>query len=114
MDNPEQYGEDDFAELVSIEDESPTTEARLRIEMEGMMVAVSVPPGNTTHLLDAAVAALITAAAVFGPTATLKAVPEDLPYWAAVGIIGLQLGVVILVAVSTFANKLGNPYRLPG
>ncbi|SEP48565.1 hypothetical protein [Amycolatopsis saalfeldensis] len=112
MGKPVQDGEDELAELMSIEDESPTTEARLRIETETMKVAISVPPHNASHLLDSAVSALLIVAAVIAPMATLKAAPEDLPYWASAGMVGLQLGVVIFVAVSAFAKKLGSSNRL--
>ncbi|EWM14598.1 hypothetical protein [Kutzneria sp. 744] len=114
MDDPGQDGEDDFAGLASIEGERPTTDARLRIEKEGMRVVVSVPPNHASHLLDAAVAALLVIAALCAPAVTLKAAPEGLPNWAVVGMITIQLGVVILVTLRIFTNKPGSSSRLSG
>lgn len=115
MDDPEQDGDSEFAELVSIEDEIPTNQARMRIEKGELKVDISVPPGNASELLDAAVSSLIIGTVVLLPPATLKAVPEGLPLWAVTGIIGLQFGIVILVAVKTFfTNKPGASSRLSG
>jgi predicted permease len=101
--------EDDFAELEKIEKESPTSDARLRIEKEGMTVDLSVPSSQTSYLL----AALLVVAVVVAPTVTLKALPEGLLGWMVFSIIGLQLGIVGLVAVLfSSANKPATPNRL--
>lgn len=103
MDKPKEDG-DEFAELESIGAERPTTEARLRIEKEGTQVEISMPPKYTSHLLDAAVAALIVGCAVLAPAVTSKAMPEDLPHWVLVLLITLQLGIMTLVTVKTFTK----------
>lgn len=115
MDDPEHDGEHALAELESIQDERPTPQARMRIEKGEVMVEIEVPPDRASQLLDAAVSSLVLIAAVVLPMMTLKAVPEDLPLWAVTGMIGLQLGIVILVAVKNFfTNKPGSSSHLPG
>ncbi|WIX85783.1 hypothetical protein [Amycolatopsis sp. DG1A-15b] len=101
---------DEFADLSSIEDETPTLDAqwrnepdaRFRFERKETKMALSVPRANTSQLLEAAVVVLLVAAATIAPSMTLKAVPEDLPVWAVVGMIALQLVVVIMMAARTF------------
>ncbi|WP_051772970.1 hypothetical protein [Saccharothrix sp. NRRL B-16314] len=110
MDNPAHDGEVPieatvFAELESIGDERPTHEARLRIEKGEFAVDVSMPSSHASQLLEAAVTVLLVVGALAAPAMTLKAVPEDLPHWATVGLITVQLVILILLGVNTFMNK---------
>ena len=113
MDIPDQDGDDSiFAELESIGDESPTPDARLRIEKGELTVAVSVPSSHASQLLDAAVAGLLVVGALVAPMSTFKAVPEGFPYWATVVMITVQLGILIWVSVNIFTGQVG-PRRRP-
>ncbi|GAA1296628.1 hypothetical protein [Saccharothrix xinjiangensis] len=114
MDTPEQEGEDPkIAESESIEDERPTREARLRIEKGEFAVDVSVPSNHTSRLLDAAVTTLVVVGALVAPAMTLKAAPEDLPHWATIGLITVQLAILIFMGVSS-VEQAGPQRRLTG
>ncbi|MGM1059189.1 hypothetical protein [Saccharothrix sp. Mg75] len=77
----------------------PSREARVRVEKAGLRVEVAVPSAQAPRLLTTAVLALVLIGAVVCPALTLRGVPVDFPVWAAVGLVGGQIGLFVLVAL---------------
>lgn len=106
MDSPELDAEEpSSAELVSIGDERPTNEARLRIEKGDITLEAVVPAEHTSRLLDVTVAVSLIAGAVFAPMMTLKASADHGLEWVTTVMVGAQLVILILVGVSAFARR---------
>ena len=78
---------------------APSREARVRVEKSGLRVEVAVPSSQAPRLLTTAVLALVLIGAVLCPALTLGGVPADFPVWAAVGLVGGQIGLFALVAL---------------